>query len=336
VRSRFNVFLVCLLAVQILVIIVLDKPWTSGYARREPATEAESFLFPGYSKEKARKVTVTQGGMEITLAWKSADEWVVEDAKSYRADMNWVDRLLESLAIAKRSDVVSDNPDKWTNYEVDEESGFRLQVWNDEGTSVVDAVIGKVMGPLKGTYVRMTGSNEVVLVMEYLRRHVNKGRSQANWLRAWREKAIHHYKQKNATSLKIEGKHGLLTFERRSGGENDADTWFMTQPFQGEVSAMLMSQMLGVLCGLTAQGFMPPDTKPEDVGLDAPTMVLTLGKEDGEPVVFRVSREGEEGKEKHLRWLTASCEPGEIFKVPASFFFYFGNKPESYLKKDDE
>jgi len=335
VTKRLNLVLICLLGIQILIILIFDKPWTSGYRRPQPQSEEEALLYPLFSAEGAAVFTVTQGEQKITLKRVSPDEWVIDEPnKQYKADIQWVEVLLDSLARAKKSDVVSEKASNWSHYEVGEEKGFHLQVWDQDGQKIIDSVIGKNMGPMRGTYVREAESSDVMLVMENIRRGINKGN---NWLRAWRDKAIHiELREKMVRGLEFEGPHGRIVLEHRFSEIEAEDRWFIVEPIQGEASAERVNKTVGVLCTLKALGFAPPGTQLADVGLEPPQFTMVLHKSDGESLEFKVSKEGEKGREKVSRYLTASHEPGEIFKVASSFFYTFGVRPEKFLAGDDE
>lgn len=330
-KGRLNLILVCILVIQLAIILFLDRPWSSGYSRE--AAEPE-MLFPAFSIDKAAAYKVKNSEQEITLERRKPRDWYILTAQGdFRADFGWVNKLMESLERTQKLDVVSDNPESWKTYEVDAGNGFHLQVWGEDGEVLVDVYIGKNLGPMKGTFVRLEGSDDVILVMEDIRRGVDRGKS---WIHYLRDHKIHMYNRPRAVAfLHIDGPHGRITIERRSSEGEDGEKevqWMVTHPIEGPASRRAVGQMLAVLGKVKAQEFLPPETKLEDVGLAPPQLTLTLGKLDGETVVFQVSDAGKGGMNKLLRFLTASNKPGEIFRVPALNYNHFAFEPESYLE----
>jgi hypothetical protein len=335
VKGRLNLILVCILAVQLAIILFFDRPWSSGYTRESAGPE---MLFQGFAVDDAAAYRISSAEQEITLERKKPKEWfIITESGEYRADLGWTKRLLEAIERTQKLDVVSDNPESWKNYEVEGEKGTRIEVWGEDGSVLVDAYVGKNLGPMKGTFVRLGGSNEVYLVMENLRKGIEPG---DNWIHKLRDRKIHMYNRPRAIAfLHIDGPHGRITIERRAteteDGEKDVQ-WLLTHPIEGVASRMAVGQMLAVLGKVKAQEFVPAGTKPEEVGLEPPMVTLTLGKLDGETVVFKVSETGKGGMNKLLRYLTASNKPGEIFRVPALNYRYFTLAPEDYLEGSEQ
>ena len=336
-KKRTNIILSCILFVQLIFIFFLDQPWTSGYAERQDLTESETVLFRGYTVDKVHKIEVSQGVKEVTLQKETADRWfLLGEARNYLADVRWVDILLESLLRAKISDIVSTDPETHRNYEVDDRQGIHLKVFDITGGVLANVIVGKNMGPQRGTFVRKIGSDDVMLIMENLRRGVNKG---DNWLHSWRDKTIHIEKRsrKVVDSLEVVNKHGRFVFEKRpvegADGE-EAFEWWLAYPVEGKVSMPHLNHMIPQICGMKAMAFCPDDARPEQVGLVDPSLIITLGKVTGDTVVFKLTDPGKEGAEKSIRYLQATVTGEEIFKVSSSMFTYFLFKADSYLAKE--
>lgn len=79
---------------------------------------------------------------------KKDGRWVLD---GLRADATAVDRMIESLAAARSSDLASRNPERYAELEVDDEKGTRVRLFAD-GNTVADVVVG---APARGgSYVR--------------------------------------------------------------------------------------------------------------------------------------------------------------------------------------
>ncbi len=336
-KKRINIILSCILGLQVIFILFLDKPWTTGYAARQTMDESEMILFPGYSVDKAHTIRISQGSKEITLQKESPNRWYIpQKEKNCLADIRWVDILLESLGRAKISDVVSSDPETYREYEVDEKQGIHVQILDITGALLANLVVGKNMGPLRGTFVRKVGSDDVMLIMENVRRGVNKG---DNWMHAWRDRTIHIERRsgKVVDSLELINKQGRMLFERRNMGGAEGEEeyeWWMTFPVEGKASMQHLNHMVPPLCGLKAMAFCPHGARPEQVGLDNPGLIVTLGKVTGEKIVFEITDPGKQGAEKSIRYLKSTITGDEIFKVSSASFTYFLYKTEAYLEKE--
>ena len=327
-KSRFNIILAVLLAVQVAIILLFNQPWSSKYVNA--GTDGRSPLFPEFDKSRAASFEVTSSDCHVRLERREGDWYVLASDKAFPAWRFAVDELLDALQIAVDADIISDDEEKWSNYGVDDEQGYRLEVWDEGKTKVVDAVLGKNVGSMKGTYLRRKDQKGVMLVMTDLKSCVKKG---DNWYFAWRDRMIHKDKRhKEMVSLIIDGPYGRVEIERRPGPEGEPDIWYMTKPFEGIVFVDNINHMMSTVTHLNATGFAPPDTKIEDVGLDNPRLTVTLGKSDGENVVFKFTKETEE---KKFRYVTVSTQPDAIFKLLHPYVPFFGMDPAKLLKKEN-
>lgn len=328
-KSRINIFLSILLVVQLAIILIFSQPWSSKYARS--SEEEDSLLFPEYDRDKTAAFEITAGEKKIRLEKREGKWIVVAEGKSFNGDIYHVDKLLNELGNVMRADIISDDPEKWVNYGVDDEGGYRLQVWSEDKKKVADAFLGKNVGSMKGTYLRMADTNGVMLVMCDLKSCVKKG---DNWYFAWRDRTIHIDKrEKEMVSIGIEGPHGRIYIERRKGDDGEPDSWFMTTPYQGEVKIDTINHMMSTLTYFKATGFAAPDKTIEELGLDKPKMVLTLGKRSGDNVVFTIT---EEQAHKKYRYVTVNTQPGSIFKMHHPYIYFFGADPAEMLKREEE
>jgi hypothetical protein len=318
------------LVAQLLIILLLDKPWSSGYTRLAAGSEEETQLFPEFDQKRATAFQVKRGEQQIEFKRVAEDEWVIlADGKEYGADERWIDILFHSLEEAKRSNIETENPENWQHYHVDAEQGFLLQVWDDQQKAIVDVVVGKNLGPLKGTYVRESGQDGVMHIMENIRRCVNRG---PDWVRAWRDKVVFRGRRTDRlTFMQIDGPHGRIFLKAELGMLREDDKWIMMEPGQGEVTDQ-MKALTGALNAVHAQAFYGSEVSLADLGLDPPQLTITLGRLDQDPVVFKMSDLGE-GRNRGFRALWISTKPEEAFKVPGASFNVFAAKPETFFRK---
>jgi hypothetical protein len=125
---------------------------------------AEAPLLPGFKSETVAQISIggPQGSIQLEKREKS---WSVLIAgQAYPASGERVSSFFEHLASIKKSRVVSANPQTWKSFEVDQEAKKRLKLLDTAGKTLVSLIVGKTQEGERGSYVRMDGANEVILV----------------------------------------------------------------------------------------------------------------------------------------------------------------------------
>ncbi|RMH01640.1 MAG: DUF4340 domain-containing protein [Planctomycetota bacterium] len=213
--SRRNRILLLVLAASAALALAVEQPWR-GDAFARTAAAASERLFPRLERERGRVERIEirdPAGRGATLV-RSGAGFVVEEKLSHPADRLRVDRLLAALAALTRSDVVSTNPTKQGVYGVDDATGTRLRVLDENGGVLADLVAGKLRSQdprkLAGVrlefYVRPAGRTEVLLVEEL----ATPSTDPAAWL---------------ARRFFPVADEDLIEIERRDLAEGGADSW---------------------------------------------------------------------------------------------------------------
>tara|TARA_B100000315_G_scaffold246593_1_gene274073 strand:+ start:10656 stop:12041 length:1386 start_codon:yes stop_codon:yes gene_type:complete len=131
-----------------LVMITILKPQERNLTR---------LLVPTVLSEKVDKIVFD--GNEAFELLKESGQWVLDDGRS--ADLEMIERALESLGSLASTELVSSNPENHATYEVDDENGHRVTVFV-QSQPVVDFVIGKA-SKFSGMYVRLADTSDVYL-----------------------------------------------------------------------------------------------------------------------------------------------------------------------------
>ena len=328
--SKTNWALLVILVIQGVLIFFLDHPCSTGFYREPVEDVSSAALFPGFEKEAAASFFLEKGGNRITLERQSPldADWVVSTPDGrYKADLFSVDTLLTSLARLKRLDVVSRNPENTAAYGLDDASAVRLKVFGSGGEELVHLLVGKNLGALRGTYVKLPGKDEVYLEMENMRRCCDKG---DYWLEAWRDKTVFRCNREAVKKIIVEGPEGRIEMEYRTPGEGEDGAWWMVSPMSGKVKPWESRRLVEAISDLRAQGFARPGQELEALGLIEPEALILaeLSEEDGERQLKLAFGAEEEG----VRYLVINDDPSTIYKMAGYPFHVFLLKPEELLE----
>lgn len=329
--NRTNWILLIILVIQVLIILIFDNPWSSGSFRDPLENAEEAALFPGFRMEDAVAIKIQEGQKAVTLARSAGAEgsWYVEASGGrYKADRLSVDSLLSSITRLKKSDVVSRRPDKAHLFEVDEAAAVQLVVSDSKGVKIVQLRVGKSLGALRGTYVKVPDRDEVYLQMENIRRACVKG---DDWILAWRDRTIFSCDKTEIMEIEIirPGRSILLT---RGAGEGGDEEWRMAKPKKGRINPVEGDRMAESLSDLKARDFVEGEKSLEELGLAKPDLVLivTLARGEGKERIKFSAGEEEEG----ARYLMKNDDPATCCRVANHRFYSFLLRPEELLEQE--
>ena len=128
--------------------------------------EAESPLIAGFDRQLRDRVaeirlTATEGNLRLL---KRGDSWILPGAnREYPASVSRIEALLDFLADLARSRLVTGNPDAWEEFQVHSEAPRRIQLLDSAGEQLTELIIGKSAAGSGENYVRLGGSNEILL-----------------------------------------------------------------------------------------------------------------------------------------------------------------------------
>lgn len=149
---RHNVLLALLVALLAVVSVSLEEP---GPIQREMRR-----LFPDFYLDRAERLVLEQGEMQLTLERDSLGEWAIMDLFGYPARSAYIDSLLVRAGSIQNHDLVSTRADQHGEYGVSGE-GVRVRVFDAQGAALADYLQGHALTGTSGSYVRLTDSDEV-------------------------------------------------------------------------------------------------------------------------------------------------------------------------------
>jgi hypothetical protein len=165
---------------QVLVLSILIAVLAGAYIlglvfspARVSKREAETPLLPALKKELVAKIALAsaEGSLELT---RSGESWSIPVGdQTFPASESRIDTFFDFLEELKRSRIVTDNPDSWTDFEVGTDAASRIQLLDASGQALVDLIVGKSSAGGNDNYVRLEGSNEVVLTNSAFHYYLN-------------------------------------------------------------------------------------------------------------------------------------------------------------------
>jgi hypothetical protein len=110
-----------------------------------------------FKTDKISSITTHPQGQKSYTLKKNKDQWMVDiSGKSYPADENGVNRLLDQIGKLRTNQVVARSEDRWADYDVTDSLGTNVVI--EAGNKTVGLVIGKLNFDRKTrsstTYVR--------------------------------------------------------------------------------------------------------------------------------------------------------------------------------------
>jgi hypothetical protein len=128
--------------------------------------EAESPLIVGFDRQlrdRVAEIRINSGQGNLRLL-KRGDSWILPGAnREYPASASRIEALLDFLADLARTRVVTENPDAWEEFEVHNGAPRRIQLFDSSGGELTDLIVGKSAVGGGEDYVRLGGSNEILL-----------------------------------------------------------------------------------------------------------------------------------------------------------------------------
>jgi hypothetical protein len=129
---------------------------------------SEQLLLPGFKKEAVAKIEVAsdKGTIQVERVDKG---WKLQiEGSPFPASEERVGWFLDSMAGLRRSRLVSANPESWTSFGVTEQAKSRIRLFDAGGKSLVDLIVGNSEPGERGSFARLAGSGEVVLLSRSL------------------------------------------------------------------------------------------------------------------------------------------------------------------------
>ncbi len=268
--------------------VVLEKDPES--AKEAAAQEKEA--------ERAKK----DGGTPPFSA-KPLVRWKMVKPISYRVDPFAVRALTDKLSDLDLGELVSTNPERHAQYEVNDQKGILLTL-SGGGKEKVKLIVGKATGA--NAMLRLAGKPEVYQGPNILRAMVDKD------VKSWRDKVITEFPYADAAEVEIKTAAGSVVLER--GKPEDKNTvgkrWLLKQS-PVKLDKIDESQVINIVTSLSS--FRTADfadgKTPEQAGLTQPRATVTVKLKDGKSITVHFGT-----REKDETYVQVEGQP-QIFQI---------------------
>ena len=277
--SRPIIYLIIVIIVG-LVIISLENPWRS---RVEDGDDVRLVEMKNFDTDNVGRIKISQmlSGAMLT---KNDKRWVVEatvtplmvnllnqegrpmpEAVTWTADGSRIRSELGVFSGLYRGTLVSKNPRKRRLYQVDDEAGLHLQLFDLDDNNILDVVIGKSGPDFTSTYVRLANSNDVYLVPRPMTGRFSSKASD------WRNRKLWSVNVEMISGITIKSNKGNYSVNK----EGDKDIWKISGKSGGTLDKDQWLALVGKFTIASAIGFAD-NVDIKQAGLDNPKIVLTL------------------------------------------------------------
>ena len=258
---------------------------------------------------------------DTVVLLKQGDNWTLNYPLSFPAAQKTVTSAIEKLKEMKKLTLITDKPERYTEFQVDSISGVRVTVDQSGAKSVF--VIGKA-GPSGSTcYARLDGSKEV---WEISGNHLSTFKRA---VKDWRDKTISEFDRESFSKFTLEYPAATINLTKQDTLwiANTGKEQFMAD--KGQVD-----RIIGLLTRMSGVDFA--DTLRPDA-FDKPALHLIAETNDGRSLDVRLIPKDAEGNQYFLRKAGAPSDY-VIYKSTATVLMKqadeFKGKPPKPAKPD--
>ena len=266
----------------VLAILVLFFENPFGQSEYEKKVETAMPLFPDFNEEQIVKIEITATGETTTLS-KQNDNWLVASMDNYPADGEGVAELLSKVTEFKNTQRVSNNPEKQSEFEVDN-AGVEAKLMDASNKVLVHLFVGKTTPGFLSSYVRPADSNDVYVAQGYLQSVFNKG------TRTWKDRTIFSFNKGIVTQFNIVSPEETIELRLDADG-----AWQMLKPVVAVAKTTEVDALLTTFSELDTDEFAEATDELAEYGLGTPQSTISAVLNDGTTATLHVGKE-EEGK----------------------------------------
>ncbi len=186
------------------------------------------------------------------------------------------------------SDLVTQQPDKQAEFEVDDKSGVHVVVKHDAKV-LADLIVGKAVGA--GTMVRPAGSNDVWRASGITKFVFDKSPTD------WRDKGIITFLAADVEKLDVAGKDGAKISLKKTGTKQGSEDKWEVVSSTVKIDTLDNSVPNGMVSALSSwkTNDFADGATPAAAGLDPPALTVTVGLKGGKSVVALLgNKQGED------------------------------------------
>ncbi len=231
---------------------------------------------PAVDAAQITTVDITKGGITSTLK-KEGDNYRVTAPTAYAADAANAKAVWEGLGKMDVSDLVTDQPAKQSEFQVDDKEGIHVVAKHDAQV-LADLIVGKASGA--GTMVRLPGKNEIWQASGITRFAFDKPASD------WRDKSISTFTAADVEKLTVATKDGAkITLKKTGTKEGSEDKWQVVDSSVkiDKLDNATANGLVSTLSSWKANDFAD-GVKLADAGLEPAALTINVGLKDNKNV----------------------------------------------------
>jgi len=278
------------------------------------------------------------GKPEKIVLEKKDDAWSLVEPIKAKANQKNVESLLNNLKELHVSEQISDKPDAYALYDLNDDKAIRLTVQQGVKT-LLELHIGQ--GGTRGQMVRVGDKTGVFALKGYSSYLYTRA------LKGWRDLEIFKFDDKEVASVDVKNEFGEMEFtrpaaENAKGGDKDASasppsTWSIKfHKARGGIvpvkrfDSAKADDLVRAYKSLTALDFAR-DKEPKDVGLDKPEAEVTFTLKDGAKKTLHIGNKGDSSN----RWVLADGDP-QIYSISSYAADWVTSDISKYEKPEDK
>ena len=159
---------------------------------------------------------------------------------------------LDKLKSMKKDELISQNPSKQSDLQVDTVSGMRVDLINDKGIPFATFYIGKNGADWSTCFIRMKGSNDVYLVGGSVKYSFFAENNR------WKDKSITKFDRAFAKGITIAKKDTTIQITQTVPSPKDSSAktaWLMVSPVKDTAKQPEIDKILTTMSQLSAMEF---------------------------------------------------------------------------------
>jgi hypothetical protein len=255
----------------IAVILGAAAYWYSQKEEKmlETAAPVTKPVFTGITSATVERIEIKVPDSELVVLTKQDGVWYTDIQKKHKADPNLISSLFSTLEKEVTGEVVSDTPEHYADYQVNETSATHVKVLGREGKVIVELYVGKAGSSFFTTFVRKAGEKEVLSANASLTYVFNKPEG-------WRDKKVFDFAVDDIVDVRGELTSGILHVKKEGG------VWKLYEPAPGEAVSTKIHPFISSIANLRATSFAELDSSHTLAyyGLEPPKEKLVVTYED--------------------------------------------------------
>lgn len=268
--SKNTKILIGIIALLALFIVFVERPKDKYEEKQE---ELSAPIFENFDADKARKIEIKYAPEDLTttLSREGKDGlWtVLSDGISYPANAKEAQEILDFLTEAVGDQIISKNPEKQERFDVTEEKGRVVAVYDKNDKDMARFIVGQPGNAFGTQLIRIPNEDNIIQVRKNLVPLFYKKPNE------WRSLELFSLDASLASTFTIESQEGSLAFEK------EESEWKAVSPKDAEIDSGKVDNVVIAFADLKAEDFVNGEL-PEESGLSHESARITAQTKNGE------------------------------------------------------